>query len=226
VGEFRRFVGSVQVRVDRGELAASSAATYIAYVTQRFPQFRQAAHLGGEHRAPHLSEEQVLRLRAFLFSPPATPTKVGMWLQSACGAPCIDVSRLRSSSLIFEGGVLMQSYWSWTKTIKTAADAKSVSRLKKLATLAPFTEKEWLALGGEYCSAGVNSTLRSLFVGFYPVPTSTSLRLLLIKDAEEENGGDYEKCARFTVHKSGQVISSNYDAPRVTSHRTLKRKRE
>lgn len=228
---FRMYVGLLQKRVNAGTLDASSMNTYLMYVTSAYPQWRslrtmravqaQGSHKGGKRRAPRIPPALKKRLIRYVYSKPFDVTKGGMWAQMCLAAPrCIDVSRLRKDSLQLDR---KRTFWSWTKSIRGAIQAKTTPALPAGTMKPPFTGVWWQSQGeeplAEYNSVDVNRVLKSIASDFTPVPTSTSLRLVFIEDAMAATGGDYEQASRFTVHKSGQVLSAAYDAPRKMSRR-------
>ena len=231
---FREYVNELQKRVVNGTMAASSLATYMTYVTnsQRYRHMRgcramraikaQGSHLGGKHRAPRMDTTLARRIMQYIAKKPMSVLKAGMWLQARMAAPrCVDVSRLRREHFMPDR---KKTHWAFTKSIRNAADAKTTPALK-MSIRPPFSLAWWEAQaeqnGGqplkEYNSVECNKELERICEGYHPKPTSTSLRLIFIDEAVEKAGGDYDAAARYTVHKTGQVLAAAYDGPRPVS---------
>ncbi len=226
---FKEYVEPLQRRVKNKTLDASSLATYMGYVSNRYRMLKttklfkavkaQGGHLGGSKRAPRVPPTLKKKLLAYVRSVPITTIKAGMWLQMRIGAPrCCDVSRIRTGSFMQQRG---KAHWNFTKSIRDAANCKTTPILKK-EWVPPFTSKWWTEQGElyrgqplrNYDSALVNAEMRKICVDHMPMPTSTSLRLVMVDDTLAETGNDYEEAARYTVHKTGQILSAAYDAPR------------
>ncbi len=237
--ELKRYLEPMQKRVVDENMDASTLATYTNYITggkhRHLRKTRvakavkaQGGHLGGKRRAPTMPKKLSERILKFSYSKPVTLLKTGMWLQiKMCAPRTCDVSRLRCEAFIWgemNDRKRRRVHWSYTKSIRSAADAKTTPELEK--TEPPFNKAWWEKMSKEnkgqplrdYDYPEVNKQLKELAHDYDPIPTSTSLRLVFIKNAVQKTGS-YEKAARFTVHRSGKILSAAYDAPRRESRK-------